>query len=138
MSVILITGPIDVEMLDAIRAATPAWADAVTVDPGGREIETQYAHRIPLSAIGDLVVSRVDVIPLDPDREQYSDTLVELVADGRVITSRRDIGGTDTDRLIDVLEGRAPDVDLADVLDDPAEWWDPTDPDAGLTDLVVA
>ncbi|ALN14343.1 hypothetical protein [Acidipropionibacterium acidipropionici] len=31
-------------------------------------------------------------------------------------------------------DGRAPDVDLADVLGDPDEWWDPADPDAGLSD----
>lgn len=133
MSTIQITGPIDAGVLDAIRADAPAWAETTTAAPGGLEIEIRHSHHVPLSAIGDLVVSRIDTIPRDPAAEQFSDTLVEFVADGRVISSRRDIGGTDTGLLIDVLEGRAPDVDLADVLDDPAEWWDPTDPDAGLS-----
>lgn len=136
MSIIQIAGPIDTEVLDAIRSATPAWADAVTVDPGPSEIEVRHSHSIPLSDTGSLVVSRVDVIPRYPDGEPYADTMVEIVADGHADITRVDMGGTDTDLLIDVLEGRAPGVDLADVLGDPDDWWDPTDPDAGLTEAA--
>jgi len=136
MSTIQIAGPIDTETLDAIRSATPSWADAVTVIPHGLEIEVRHSHHLALSAIGDLVVSRVDTIPRDPDGESFSDTLIEFVADGHADISRVDMGGTDTTRLIDVLEGRAPGVDLTAVLGDPDEWWDPADPDLGLADAA--
>lgn len=79
------------------------------------------------------IAGPIDTETLDAIR---SATLIAFVADGHAAISRVDMGGTDTTRLIDVLEGRAPGVDLTAVLGDPDEWWDPADPDLGLADAA--